>query len=86
MVGISVNKPAANADFARKLSLTFPLLSDTDKKVSRQYGVLSFFRVARRTTFVIDVEGVIRHIDRGNQAMDPFLAHQACRLLAPHSN
>jgi len=57
-------------------------LCDREKKVSREYGVLSFLRVAKRTTFVIDVQGVIRHIDRGKQAMDPASAKQACTLLA----
>jgi thioredoxin-dependent peroxiredoxin len=84
VLGISVNKPEANRSFAEKLSLTFPLLSDSEKKVSREYGVLGFLRVAKRTTFVIDNEGVIRHIDRGSEAMDPSRAQQACSLLPPH--
>ena len=82
VLGISVNKPEANRTFAEKLGLTFPLLCDTEKKVSRQYGVLGFLRVARRTTFVIDSKGIIRHIDRGSEAMDPAGAKQACSLLA----
>ena len=82
MLGISVNKPEANRTFAEKLRLTFPLLSDTEKKVSRQYGILGFLRVAKRTTFVIDAQGIIRHIDRGGQAMNPATARQACALLA----
>ena len=86
VLGISVNKPEANRSFAEKLRLTFPLLCDTEKNVSRQYGVLGFLRVARRTTFVIDPQGIIHHIDRGGQAMDPASAHQACKLLAPNSD
>src|SRR5579885_2022686 len=82
VLGISVNKPEANRRFAEKLGLKFPLLCDTDKKVSREYGVLSFFRVARRTTFVIDAQGVIRHIDRGSRAMDPSSAQHTRSLLA----
>jgi peroxiredoxin len=85
VLGISVNKPQANRAFAEKLGLTFPLLCDTEKKVARQYGVLSFLRVARRTTFVIDAAGVIRHIDRGSEAMDPARAQQACELPTPPS-
>ena len=86
VLGISVNKQEANRTFAEKLGLDFPLLCDTEKRVSRQYGVLSFLRVAKRTTFVIDTEGVIRHIDRGGQAMEPASAQQACMLLTPSSN
>ena len=51
--------------------MTFPLLCDTKKTVSKLYGALSFFRVAKRMTFVLDKQGVIRHIDRGGDAADP---------------
>jgi len=85
VLGISVNKQEANHSFAKKLALTFPLLCDTEKKVSRQYGVLGFLRVAKRTTFVIDKVGIIRHIDRGSEAMDPVHAQKACSLLGPPS-
>jgi peroxiredoxin Q/BCP len=81
VLGISVNKPAANFSFAEKLRLTFPLLCDVEKKVARQYGVLSFFpRLARRTTFVIDRAGVIRHLDYGQEASTPDSALKACQL------
>ena len=80
VLGISVNKRAANFSFAQKLGLTFPLLSDAEKTVSKQYGVLSFFtRMARRTTFVIDRSGVIRHIDNGQDAATPASALKACQ-------
>jgi alkyl hydroperoxide reductase subunit AhpC len=59
------------------------LLSDQEKRVSRQYGVLSFFpRLARRTTFVLDQEGVIRHIDRGKAALSPNGVLKMCSLQA----
>ena len=78
VLGISVNKPAANFSFAQKLGLTFPLLCDAEKKVSKQYGVLSFFtRMARRTTFVIDRRGAIRQIDHGQDAATPLSALKA---------
>jgi peroxiredoxin len=86
VIGISVNKPGANRSFAEQLGLTFPLLCDTEKKVSSRYGVLSFLRVAKRATFVIDAGGVIRHIERGSEAMDPAHTQRACSLLAPSSN
>ncbi|TAM79503.1 MAG: redoxin domain-containing protein [Acidobacteria bacterium] len=84
MLGISVNKPEANRSFAQRLGLTFPLLCDTEKKVSRLYGMLSILHVAKRATFVIDAERIIRHIDLGREAMVPARALQACNLLAPN--
>ncbi len=76
-----MNRQATNKRFAQNIGVHFPLLSDTRKTVSRQYGVLSFFRVATRTTFVVDKQGVIRYIDRGSAAADPSGAQQACELL-----
>lgn len=84
-MGISGNKPEANRSFAEKLGLTFPLLCDTERKVCRQYRVLGFWRIPKRTTFVIDPEGIIRHIDHGRDALNPARVRQAGILLAPRS-
>ena len=86
MVGISVDSPSRNKAFAQALGVTFPILSDQGKTVSRQYGVLMpVIRLAKRTTFVIDKEGVIQHIDKGGEAADPDAARQACSLLGHQS-
>ena len=40
------------------------MLSDPDGSVARKYGVLGDGeRYARRVTFVVDPEGVVRHVD-----------------------
>ena len=86
MVGISVDSPSRNKAFAKALGVTFPILSDERKTVSREYGVLMpVIRLAKRTTFVIDKDGAIRHIDRGGEAADPDSARQACSLLEHRS-
>jgi peroxiredoxin len=36
---------------------------------------------ANRTTFVVDKEGIIQHIDKDAAAIDPSGAHAACSLL-----
>jgi peroxiredoxin len=61
--------------------MTFPLLCDTERVVSKLYGVLSVFRVAKRVTFVVDKQGIIRHIDRGADAADPGIALDAVAAL-----
>lgn len=83
--GISRDSPAANKAFAQQIGVTFPLLSDMDGKVMEQYGVLQRaevngqeFKWARRTTFVIDAEGVIRHIEQGQTAINPQTAVSVC--------
>jgi peroxiredoxin len=49
--------------------------------VAKAYGVLNFTRLfANRVTFVIDKDGIIRHIDEGSDAIDPSGAIQACSL------
>jgi len=57
------------------------LLCDTEKQVAKAYGVLNFTRLfANRVTFVIDKNGIIRHIDEGSDAIDPAGAIHACAL------
>ncbi|HEX5946086.1 MAG TPA: peroxiredoxin [Acidimicrobiales bacterium] len=42
----------------------FPLLADTDKVVGKQYGILGPVGFYRRSIFVIDAGGVVRHAHR----------------------
>ncbi len=82
MLGISLDSQERNRKFAEQTGASFPLLSDTEKKVAKAYGVLSFTRLfANRVTFVIGKDGIIRHIDEGSAALDPANAHQTCSLL-----
>ena len=81
MLGISLDSPERNRKFAAETGASFPLLSDTEKQVAKAYGVLNFTRLfANRVTFVIDKDGIIRHIDEGSDALDPSGAYQACAL------
>jgi peroxiredoxin (alkyl hydroperoxide reductase subunit C) len=41
--------------------IRYPLVSDLDKSISSEYGVLSNNSVALRGLFLIDKEGVVRH-------------------------
>jgi peroxiredoxin Q/BCP len=71
VIGVSRDGLDAHEKFSAAHSLTFPLLSDAENKVSQAYGVFGkksfmgreFFGV-HRTTFVIDKKGKIRRIDR----------------------
>jgi thioredoxin-dependent peroxiredoxin len=86
VIGISVDSPSRNKAFAQALGVGFPILSDEGKTVSQEYGVLMpVIRLAKRTTFVIDKDGVIQHIDKGGEAADPGSARQACSLLGHQS-
>jgi peroxiredoxin len=77
-----VDSAPSNKRFAEDLKLTFPLLSDFKRTVSEQYGILDSQRgTAMRTTYVVDKQGIIRHIEQGSVAIDPTGAKQMCSLL-----
>ncbi len=82
MLGISVDSSPSNKRFAEDIGVKFPLLSDFKRKVSKEYGILDDERhSARRATFVLDKQGIIRHIEEGKAAIDPSGAHTACSRL-----
>ena len=62
VVGVSTDGVKAHENFKDKYSLNFPLLSDKSKNIINLYGVKSAFGSAKRQTFLIDGDGVIRHI------------------------
>lgn len=62
---VSLDEPEKNAEFAESLDANFPLLSDPTKVAADAYGVLGFAGLyAKRWTFYIDAEGIIRKIDK----------------------
>ncbi len=64
ILGVSVDSHHANEAFARKLGLSFPLLSDWRREVSTAYGVLDAARATSgRALFVIDKSGIVIHKD-----------------------
>jgi len=71
VLGISLDDDLSHQRFAQKYNLNFPLLSDVDAAVCRQYGVYkeknmygrSFWGI-ERTTFVVDREGKVENVFR----------------------
>jgi peroxiredoxin Q/BCP len=60
ILGVSVDDVASHKEFAEKHSLPFSLLADTDKSVSKKYGVLGYAGMAaKRETFLIDPQGKV---------------------------
>jgi peroxiredoxin len=80
--GVSVDSTWANKAFREQVGVDFPILSDFKKDYVRTLGILDEGSgLARRTTFVIDANGVLQHIDQGSAALDPAGAVGACSLL-----
>lgn len=71
VVGISPDDCMTHADFRDRHGLSIRLLSDEDAEVCQQYGVWQSRKVdgiertgVVRSTFIIDRDGVIRHVLR----------------------
>jgi peroxiredoxin Q/BCP len=62
IVGISNDTLDLQEKFTTKEKLSFPLLADTDKSVTKAYGALSSRGLPSRYTFVIDKKGVLRKV------------------------
>ena len=62
---VSLDDPDENESFAESLGADLVLLSDESRETAKRYGVTSLGGAyARRWTFYIDSEGVIRYIDK----------------------
>ena len=49
---------------------------------TKEYGIFDEEGgYARRATFTVDKQGVIRHIEQGKEAIDPTGAYQSCSAL-----
>jgi peroxiredoxin len=83
-LGISTDNVPSLGEFSKKLSLSFPLLSDfTNRKTAADYGVLMPDRgIANRATFLVDKEGKIQYIEEGSTAVDISGAADACSRLS----
>jgi peroxiredoxin len=61
LFGVNVDDDVRNAvALARKMELKFPVLADSDKRVSKQYDLS-----AMPSTVLIDRDGRVRHVHRG---------------------
>ena len=68
VLGISVDSPWANAEFAKKYEIKFDLLSDYNRNVSKAYdmifnglGGLEGYECSNRGVIIIDGQGLIQY-------------------------
>ncbi len=78
LIGVSVDKFETQCAFAKQEQVDFPLLGDSDRRLSTLFGVLwPLVRLDRRVTFLIGpggvVEDVIRHETRVYRHLDDVL-------------
>jgi peroxiredoxin Q/BCP len=55
--------------FAERHGLSFRLVADPDKSITRAYDALGFLGVAKRVTYIVDPDGRIRDAHRSE--IDP---------------
>lgn len=87
VLGVSVDSPFSNHEFALKNGITFPLLGDMNATAIKEYGLAREYKVggvpitsARRATFLIDKEGKVVEESVDREAVDPTKIIDACEL------
>jgi thioredoxin-dependent peroxiredoxin len=74
VIGISSDSVDSHRDFAEKHKLPFTLLSDKGGKVRGHYGVPHTFGLfPGRVTYIIDREGVVRHVFSSQIAVEKHI-------------
>jgi len=62
VIGVSSDSVETHQRFTEACALPFALLSDAGKKLRELYGVPSTLGISGRVTFVIDKNGIVRHV------------------------
>jgi len=79
VIAISPDSPFANAAFKQANTLQFAVLSDHTRATSRAYDIefknfadMEGYTSSHRATFILDAEGIIRHVDvTANPGVEP---------------
>ncbi|MBX3251712.1 MAG: peroxiredoxin [Myxococcales bacterium] len=62
VLGVSTDDIESHRAFAEEHALPFALLADTDEAIARAYGVPVRLGYAKRMTFLIDAQGILRRV------------------------
>jgi thioredoxin-dependent peroxiredoxin len=81
VIGISSDSIDSHGAFAQKHQLPMQLVSDKGGKVRAAYGVKSTLGIiAGRETFIIDKEGIVRHVFRSQVRVKTHVAESLAVL------
>jgi peroxiredoxin Q/BCP len=62
VIGVSVDSEESHAKFASKYGLSFTLVSDKRKQIVGEYGVKGLTGMAKRITYIVGPDGIIKHV------------------------
>ncbi|MEW5850869.1 MAG: peroxiredoxin [Myxococcota bacterium] len=88
VIGVSVDEPSVQCDFATAERVRYPLIGDDQRLLGKLYDVVRpVLRVEKRVTYVIDeagvVEAVFDHEFQVSRHLDDVMAHLRQRRLQP---
>ena len=80
VLGVSMDSSFSNKEWAQKIGVTFPLLSDWGGDVTKEYGVYNpKYKAARRVNYLIDKNGKVVEMQLDSDAIDPTKVVEACQ-------
>ena len=66
VAGVSTDTPASSREWAQRMELPYPLLSDVERTAGNAFGVIRRIGIGtwnveffRRTTFLVDARGIV---------------------------
>lgn len=71
--GVNPASSERHTGFAAKNRLPFPLLVDTKGEITARYGCRAVFGIVKRTVYVLDRQGKVAWVKRGNPAVSEIL-------------
>ena len=78
VLGVSMDSPFSNKEWAEKIGVTFPLLSDWGGDITKEYGLYNPYKAARRVNYLIDKDGKVVEMQLDSEAIDPSKVVVAC--------
>ena len=75
MIGVSLDTDEKHSAFASKYELPYPLVSDSSAAIAGAFGVsrLGGWLPTKRVTFVIDRDGIVRHVVKSELGIDKHI-------------
>jgi thioredoxin-dependent peroxiredoxin len=73
MLGVSYDDNSSHSAFAKEYRLPFPLISDSDRFITKAFGAARFgglLKIPKRVTYVIDKQGIVRKVAHHEVAID----------------